>query len=179
MTEYARVYGGSLYDLAVEEKLTDAIKEEMLVIKGIFRENPEYIRLLCEPSIKKEERIDLIEKAFGDSTQRYLVSFLKLLCEKGILREFEGCLTEYVRRYNADNGIVEAVVTSAVALDEKQREALVSKLEKTSGKKVSLVERVEPDVVAGVKVEMEGVELDGTVSGRLNSLSRKLSDIKL
>ncbi len=179
MTEYARVYGGSLYDLAVEEKLTDAIKDEMLVIKGIFRENPEYIRLLCEPSIKKEERIDLIEKAFGDSTQRYLVSFLKLLCEKGILREFEGCLTEYVRRYNADNGIVEAVVTSAVALDEKQREALVSKLEKTSGKKVSLVERVEPDVVAGVKVEMEGVELDGTVSGRLNSLSRKLSDIKL
>ncbi len=179
MTEYARVYGGSLYDLAVEEKLTHAIKDEMLVIKGIFRENPEYIRLLCEPSIKKEERIDLIEKAFGAGTQRYLVSFLKLLCEKGILREFEGCLTEYVRRYNADNGIVEAVVTSAVALDEKQREALVSKLEKTSGKKVSLVERVEPDVVAGVKVEMEGVELDGTVSGRLNSLSRKLSDIKL
>ncbi|MBP5152309.1 MAG: ATP synthase F1 subunit delta [Lachnospiraceae bacterium] len=179
MTEYARVYGGSLYDLAVEENLTDAIKDEMLAVRELFRENPEYIRLLSEPSIKKEERIDLIEKAFGESTQRYLVSFLKLLCEKGILREYEGCLTEFVRRYNADNGIVEAVVTSAVALDDRQREALVSKLERTSGKKVSLVERVAPEVVAGVKVEMEGVELDGTVSGRLNGLSRKLSDIKL
>jgi F-type H+-transporting ATPase subunit delta len=179
MTEYARVYGGSLYDLAVEEKLTDAIKEEMLAIKEIFRENPEYLRLLSEPSIKKEERLSLIEKAFGDSAERYLVSFIKLLCEKGILGEYEGCLGEFVRRYNADNGISEVIVTSAVALNDEQKAALIQKLEKTSGKKISLTQRVDPGVVAGIKVEMEGVELDGTVSGRLSDLSRKLCEIKL
>ena len=29
MTQYARLYGGSLYDLAAEENLTDAIGEQM------------------------------------------------------------------------------------------------------------------------------------------------------
>ena len=86
MTEHARVYGGSLYDLAAEEQLTEAIKNDMQEIKQIFRDNPDYIRLLSEPSIKKDERTDLIEKAFGDGAQRYLVNFLKILCERNILK---------------------------------------------------------------------------------------------
>ena len=57
MTQTARVYGGSLYDLAAEEQLTDNIKQQMADILQLFRENPDYIRLLSEPSIPTEERI--------------------------------------------------------------------------------------------------------------------------
>ena len=177
MTEHARVYGGSLYDLAKEENLTEAIKEQLISIKQLFRENPDYIRLLSEPSIKKDERTKLIEDAFGNKAERYLVSFLKLLCERGLLNEFEGCCEEYVRRFNADHNIVEAVVTSAVALSESQLSALRSKLEKTGGKKVSIVQKIDPGVIAGLKVELEGTELDGTASGRLSDISRKLNEI--
>ena len=176
MTEYARVYGDSLYDLASEEKLTDAILEQMQEVKEIFRENPEYITLLSEPSIKKDERTDLIEKAFGEDAERYLVNFLKILCEKNILREYEGCVEEFTKRYNADHGIIEAVVTSAVALSSDRKKALKEKLEKVSGKKVSLVTKVNPAVIAGIKVELEGVEMDGSVQGRLGDISKKLSD---
>ena len=176
MTEYARVYGDSLYDLASEEKLTDAILKQLQEIREIFRENPEYITLLSEPSIKKEERTDLIEKAFGEDAERYLVNFLKILCEKNILREYEGCVEEFTKRYNADHGIIEAVVTSAVALSSDRKKALKEKLEKVSGKKVSLVTKVNPAVIAGIKVELEGVEMDGSVQGRLGDISKKLSD---
>ena len=41
MTQYARLYGGSLYALAAEENLTDAIGEQLKEIRAIFRENPE------------------------------------------------------------------------------------------------------------------------------------------
>ena len=176
MTEYARVYGGSLYDLASEEKLTDAILEEMREIKEIFSENPDYIKLLSEPSIKKAERTDLIEKAFGAEAERYLVNFIKLLCEKGLLNEYEGCVSEFTRRYNADHGIVEAVATSAVELSSDQTKALKAKLEKVSGKTVSLVTKVNPKLLGGLKVELEGKELDGTVSGRLDDISKKLGE---
>ena len=176
MTEYARVYGGSLYDLALEEKLTDAILEEMREIKQIFRDNPDYLKLLSEPSVKKAERTDLIEKAFGAEAERYLVNFLKILCERGLLYEYEGCVDEFTKRYNADNGIAEAVVTSAVALDEKQKKELIEKLKKVSGKNVSLETKVNPSVLGGLKVELEGKELDGTVSGRLYDISRKLKE---
>ena len=177
MTQTARLYGGSLYDLAVEEKLADTILEQMQEIRDIFRENPDYVKLLSEPSIPKEERIKLIEEAFGGQAERYLVNFIKLLCERGLLGEYAGCCEAFTRRYNADHGIAEAVVTSAVALREAQMTALREKLEKISGKKISLVQKTDPSVLAGLRVELEGKQLDGTVQGRLSGISKKLSEI--
>ncbi|URW86616.1 F0F1 ATP synthase subunit delta [Blautia wexlerae] len=91
MTKTARVYGGSLYDLAAEEKLDGQIMEQMIAVRQIFRENPGYLKLLGEPAIPEDERLKMIEEAFGGQAERYLVNFLKLLCERKILREFAGC----------------------------------------------------------------------------------------
>ena len=179
MTERSRVYGSSLYDLAAEEKLTDPIREQMLAIKQILRDNPDYIRLLAEPSIKKAERIGLIDAAFGSSCEKYLVSFLKLLCERDLLSEYEGCCDIFTKRYNEDHNISEAVVTSAVALSDSQLKALTAKLESMSGKKITLTTKIDPKVLAGLKVELDGKQLDGTVSGRLSGIKRKLDEVMI
>ena len=71
MTQTARLYGGSLYDLAAEEQLTDTIMEQMETVRNLFLENPDYVELLMEPSIPQEERNGLIEKAFGAGAERY------------------------------------------------------------------------------------------------------------
>ena len=177
MTQAARVYGGSLYDLATEEKLDGQIMEQMNEIRQIFRENPGYLKLLGEPAIPQEERIKLLDEAFGGQVEPYLLNFLKLLCEKKILREFSGCCEEFTRRYNVDHNIATAVVTSAVALTDEQMAALKDKLEKISGKTVTLTQKTDPTVLAGLKVELEGRQLDGTVKSRLDDLSRKLNEL--
>ena len=158
MTKIARVYGGSLYDLAAEEKLDGQIMEQMIAVRQIFRENPGYLKLLGEPAIPEDERLKMIEEAFGGQAERYLVNFLKLLCERKILREFAGCCEEFIRRYNSAHGIAEAVVTSAVKLSDTQMEALKAKLEKLSGKKVYLVQKTDASVLGGLRVELEGVQ---------------------
>ena len=177
MTQIARLYGGSMYELAAQEQLTDTVLEQMQVIRQLFRENPDYVGLLSEPSIPKEERADLLETAFGNEAERYLVNFLKLLCDRGILGDYAGCCEEYTRRYNADHNIATAVVTSAVALSDEQMAALKDKLEKISGKTVSLTQKKDPTVLAGLRVELEGKQLDGTVKSRLDGLSRKLNEL--
>lgn len=176
MTKTAKLYGGSLYELAVQEKLAETIKEQMGQIRMLFRENPDYIRLLSEPSIPKQERNALIEDAFGKQAERYLVNFIKLLCERNILREYGDCCEEFMRRYNAGHGIVEAIVTSAVTLTPQQMDALREKLEKLSGKQVSLTQKKDVTVLAGLRVELDGKQLDGTVQGRLWGLSKKLKE---
>jgi len=156
MTETARVYGGSLYELAQEEHLEEEILSEMKEIRALFRENPEYPRLLSEPSIPRKERIGLIDAAFGSQAEPYLVNFIKLLCEKNLLRE--------------------AVVTSAASLSKEQEELLKKKLETMSGKTVVMELKTDPSVLAGVRVELDGKLFDGTVKGRLAELSRRISD---
>ena len=176
MTETARVYGGSLYELAAEEHLEEEILSEMKEIRALFRENSEYPRLLSEPSIPRKERIGLIDAAFGGQAEPYLVNFIKLLCEKNLLREFGGCQEAFQRRYYAAHNIAEAVVTSAASLSKEQEELLKKKLETMSGKTVVMELKTDPSVLAGVRVELDGKLFDGTVKGRLAELSRRISD---
>ena len=68
-------------------------------------------------------------------------------------------------------------MTSAVPLKTEQMQALKEKLEKISGKKVSIIQKTDVSVLAGLRVEMEGKQLDGTVQGRMSGLSRKLNEI--
>ena len=105
------------------------------------------------------------------------MNFLKLLCERKILREFAGCCEEFTRRYNLAHGISEAVVTSAVKLSDQQMEALKAKLEKVSGKQVYLVQKTDVSVLGGLRVELEGVQLDGTVQSRISGISKKLNEL--
>ena len=68
-------------------------------------------------------------------------------------------------------------MTSAVKLSETQMEALKAKLEKISGKKVYLVQKIDASVLAGLRVELEGVQLDGTVQSRISGISKKLNEM--
>lgn len=174
MTETARIYGESLYDLAAEEKLTGKILEQMDQIRMIFRKNPEYERLLSEPSIPQKERMGLIEKAFGDQAQRYLVNFIKLLCEKNLLGEYAGCYEAYKNRYYEEHRIAEAIVTSVCPLTEEQLVRLREKMEKISGKEIVLIQRTDPSLLAGIRVELDGVLLDGTVKNRIDEISDRI-----
>lgn len=176
MSKAGDLYGQSLYDLAAEENLTDEILGEMSAVKEIFTENPDYVTLLSEPSVPKKERLQLVDEAFNGSLQPYLMSFIKILIEKGLLREYSACYKRFRLSYNEAHGIAEALVTTAVALDDTQLSQLKEKLEKISGKKVLLDQKTDPSVLGGVRVDLEGQLFDGTVKGRLSELRRRVDE---
>ena len=179
MTTATSVYGQSLYDLAAEEGLSEEILKQMEAVQAIFKENPDYITLLLEPSIPRRERLGLLEEAFKGQVHPYLQNFLMILLENSLLRGFSACCRTYRESYNKDHGIEEATVTSAVALTEAQVKSLKSKLEAISGKTVILRQKVDSSVLGGLRVEIGSRLLDGTVMGRLADLRKKVSETVL
>ena len=174
MTELAKRYGGSLYELAAEEHLEARLLEELDGAVACIRAEPAYLRLLSTPSIPKKERCALLDEAFGGQAHPYVVNFLKILCEEGALRELPGCARAYRTRYNKDNGIVEVTATAAAALSADAREKLTKKLEAVTGKTIDLTVQVDPSVLGGVRLDMDGVRLDGTVRHRLDAIRSEI-----
>lgn len=179
MTETAKVYGDSLYELSLEENSAAAMLTELDGVVELFRQNPDYKRLLSEPSLPRAERLGLLDEAFRGRTDPYLLNFMKLLCERGSIGELAGCARQFRRRYNQDNGILEATVTSAVALTDAQKAALGKKLSDMTGKKVDLTEKVDPSLLGGLRLDMEGQRFDGTVQNRLDKLRNTLANTVL
>ena len=124
MTDLAEEYGKGLYDLTEEEHISEDVLAQLRVLKGLFRDQPDFIRLLCNMSLAKEERTAILDGALRGQVHPYVLNFLKILCERGALHEFEGCVSAFTALYNQAHGIVEASVTTGVPLEEEQRTRL-------------------------------------------------------
>ena len=180
MTEVAKMYGGSLYDLAAEEGLEESILTQLDQVTALFGQYPDWLRLLSQPNIPKKERCALLDEALAPGgVHRYLLNFLKLLCERGSLGEVKGCAREYRRRYNAAHGILEVTAVSAVPLTPEQTEKLRQKAQQMTGKAVELTVKLDKRVLGGIRLELDGVQLDGTVRSRLETLSRRIENTVL
>ncbi len=179
MTTASSLYGRSLYDLAKEEGLSEEILSQMKTVGDILRDNPEYVSLLSEPSIPMQERLSLVDKAFSEDLQPYLLNFMKILLERGMLRGYQESYRMFRKMYNEDHSITDALVISAVPLTDDQREKLKGRLEQISGKTVIMKERLDEKVLGGIRIEMDGRTLDGTVSGRLSALRKKVKEVVL
>lgn len=174
MTGLAKEYGEGLYELSRDERLLDEMHGELREIAALLEAEPEFTRLLCSRAIEREKRLQVVDDTFRDRAHNYIVNYMKLLVEKERFECFADSVRWFHQRYNDDFGIVEARVTSAVALSDADREALRQKLEQMSGKKVSLISRVDATLIGGIRVEMDGKRYDNTIQNKLSRLRQSL-----
>lgn len=176
MTQIAKNYADALYELARDEGLDEQIYAQLREIQALMEENPDYVRLLSAPNLPKPERLAALDEAFSGRVHPYLLHFLKLLCERGHIRELKDCAIQYRRRRNADLGILDAVAITAVPLRAELREKLRARLQALTGKQIELQYRVDPGVLGGIRLEYDGKALDGTVRSRLAGIEKTLSE---
>ncbi len=176
MTEFGREYGDGLYALCAEEKITDAVLAQLAELKGLFRENPDFIRLLSNMSIPKTERVLVADQALQGQVHPYVLNFVKLLVERGAVYEFESCESAYRESYQADHLISEAGVTTAKPLTDAQRSQLIEKLRRMTGRQIQLKETTDPSVLGGVLLELDGRRYDNTIRHRLNDIRQAIKE---
>lgn len=179
MTEVGSVYGQALYSLAKEENLSVDIAAQLEVLQRSFREAPDFLKLLENPSLTKEERCNILEESFRGKIHDYLLNFLKILTEKSDIRHFFYCCEAYEDRFNQDNGILKVTAVTAVTMSEAQEEKLKAKLGQITGKQIKLLCRVNPEVLGGIRLDYQGQRLDDTVSHRLDTIRDLLNNTVL
>ena len=77
----AKNYGDALFMLAKELNEIDTVKADFDTLCEIIVHNQEYLKLLDTPSLSREERVKLVDTAFG-TLNKNLVNMLKILSER-------------------------------------------------------------------------------------------------
>ena len=179
MTQAAKTYAQALYDLAKDEGLGKTILEELTVLKDVFADTPQYSKLLSTPDIPKQERCAILDEAFRGKVHPYVLNFLKILTEKGYIRQFPDCCDSYRGFYNEDNGILVVKAVSAIILSDEQKQKLTAKLESTTGKQIDLQCSVDAAQLGGLRLSYNGTQVDGTVKNRLDAIGKLLKNTVL
>lgn len=164
-------YAEALFLLSCEEKNEEKYLSDLRLVKSVFDSEPEYIELLHSPSITKEEKLAIIDSAFGGRINENVVSFLKLLCENNRIEYINACFEDYEKLYNQIKRVIVARVISAVKLTEKEKSEIVARLEKKFKHRVELECEIDESILGGIVIKTDDIIMDG-------SLKRKMRDVK-
>ena len=175
MTDIAKEYGTALFMLACEENEKKSYAQALKTVKETFLEYPQYTELLSSPSISLKERIGVIEKTFSGVVPEHVLSYLKLLCEKGRMQCFLESVDEYNALLDASEHVANAKITSAVELTDAEKEKLINKLELTEKCKVCAEYFVDATLLGGLIVEVDGRIMDGSLRHRLQEVKEVMN----
>ena len=168
-------YAQALFSLAEEENVMDKVFSDLCVVSAVLKESPEYAKIIDTPALPKEERLGLIDKAFGGLNE-YVVNVLKMLCDGHNAYAFSRLFSEFTKLYNDKLGIVEVEAVSAVALTEGETERLKKALFTKLGKQVSIRNTVDKGILGGLILRYDSLQLDGSVKAGLEKIERGLKD---
>lgn len=172
----AAAYGEALFLLTEELSETERARDDVSAVISLIEANPSYVSLLDSPALSREERLGLIEEAFG-KLNRNLVNLIKMLSEKRLAGILKKALCTYLELYDSSRGIERVEAISAVPLTKAQCDRLKAKLEAITGKQIIVRNTHDPELLGGMKLRYLGIQLDGTVKSRLESFEKRLSEL--
>lgn len=174
MSRVAIRYSKALFLLALEKEQLPAIEKDVSFVKEQIEINDNFKNFLLNPLVAAKTKTNLLKKTFNGSINDLTMNFLILTSSKKrseylseIFNRFELLAREY-------NGILSAEVFSAVPLDSEQSQAIRSRLEKKTGKKIRLVEIVEKSLLGGIIVKIKDSVTDYSLKRQLERLKEKM-----
>lgn len=175
MTTTSREYAEALFELAAQAGVTEETSEGLETVVSALLQTPEYRALLASPAIGKEERLAALDEAFRGKIPDVLLAILRMMVSRGHVSALNGMARDYDELARGYRGESIAVVTSAVPLKEAETVALRAKLEKKLGRKIILRCAVNPALIGGVRVEVDGRVIDGSIRNKLDEIKEVMN----
>ena len=175
MTTTSREYAEALFELEVQGGVTKETSEGLETVVSALLQQPDYRALLASPAIGKEERLAALDTAFRGKIPEILLAILRMMVSRGHVSALTGMARDYEELARGYRGESMAVVTSAVPLKEAETVALRAKLEKKLGRQVILQCRVDPALIGGVRVDVDGRVIDGSIRNKLEEIKEVMN----
>lgn len=106
-----------------------------------------------------------------------LLAVLTELVQRDQLDILPAIADAYRTMTEEDDEVVGVTVTTAVPLDDALRASLTERCERELGRKVFLIEHVDPSIIGGIVLEARGQRRDISVKTRLRAMRDNLASI--
>lgn len=167
----ATPYARALLEVAIDRKLLPAIRREMAALTKLVETSSDLRVVLANPTITETERARVVEELGRRlNLTRELLHFLLILSQKRRLARFLDVAREFERQADVHDGLVRAEVRASVALDAPQRVKLSKALEQATGRRVVLECIVDPSLIGGMRVKVDGRVYDASLRTQLEQL---------
>ena len=163
-----------MFELATEEGKVEEWTRRLAAVRDLLSD-PSVAAVLTNPTIPVDRRMELISSAPHELDPE-ATNLARLLIESNRVKQIAGVAEEFEVLADAAAGRVRATVTTAVELDQAERDKVAHQLSERLGKEVRMTVVVDKGILGGLKLQYGDHLIDASVATKLQQLRRRLAD---
>ncbi|AIQ14852.1 F0F1 ATP synthase subunit delta [Paenibacillus durus] len=175
-TVVAKRYAKALFEVAVEEKKTLEVEQELKALVSALDSNTDLQRFISTPKISGEDKLAVLKQTLEGKLSNVVINTLELLVERGRMSILSELLDSYVKIEGESLGLADATVYSMYELNEQEKKAVAEEFGTLTGRKIRVANVVDKSLLGGLKVIIGDTLYDGSLAGKLERLEKSFND---
>lgn len=174
MAKLSARYAAALFELSMEKKSLDESYDQAVVMLDTLK-GSECRRIITHPHISRNEKREFFDKIFGNGINEDLRGLLQLAISKNREAYILPSLGEFIEMADRYKRKTTATVVSAYELGAGEISQLKAALTKKLNKIVDISLKVDPSIIGGFYIYVDGYLIDRTIKKQLHDMKTSIS----
>lgn len=169
-------YANALADIALAQSASTPVLQQLGDFASAYQESPELRNFFASPAASTEAKRGVVEKISARlGASKIVRNFLFVVVDHQRMHQLPEIFTTFQDVLRERQGIAEAEVFSAVALNDAQKTEMTQTLERVTGKKIEAKFSLDRNLLGGILVRVGDTIYDGSLRNRLNGMRERLT----
>ena len=170
-----RGYARNLMELANQENMVESCYSEIKAINDELNNNPELARYMVSADYSSDDKKRKLQEVFNNELDNSILHGLFLVIDNLPKKHMElELIHEFLDYYYQSRGIIFGTVYSAEKLDPREINTVEIAFSHKLDKTIRVENKVDPELIGGVKVVINESVWDGTYRAKLDDLRNQL-----
>ncbi len=168
MTEKINIISNIYADsLILIEGDQDLLLQNLISVRDTIETFGDFSEVIQNPTIDKHIKYEIIDEIFQKKINDNIISFIKLLIEKGRLNELNAIIQAYSDKIDQNKNIKRANIVSAIEISDDYKTQIVEKLEEKYNTKIVPSWKIDEDIIGGLIIKVNDDVIDNSIRSKL------------
>lgn len=168
-------YGTALVEAARDVGKENQILEEAQAVVQLIKDEPDLHQFINYPGVSADEKKEVLKNIFEGRICEELLNFLYILVDKRRTMNFERIIKVYKSLVEREEGVSYGTVYSVVKLSDERMAELEEQTSKLLQMNVKLENELDPSLLAGFKILVEGKIIDASYRKKFDELASQMN----
>lgn len=170
-------YAKSLIDLANEKGQLEKVFADMQWLQAVCKSNRDFVNLLRSPIIKADTKKKILAAVTAGKIGELTTAFNNLLITKGRESNLPEIVSAFITAYKEQKNIHTIKLTTATAVSDSIRTAIVDQVKKSAGyQNIELEEKVDADIIGGFVLQIGDQLVDASIAYDLKTIAKQFEN---
>ena len=171
----SRSYAIALYELSKENSELDNVENGMKSLDELINRSSDFKEMILSPTVSKEDKRNVIFAiADKNNFSKILKKFLGHITIKNRLFFLKKIIKSFLNLVSKKKGELKAKLISPKKLSVEEQKKIQSELSKDFKSQLKINYEYDPDLIAGLIIQIGSVMIDTSIKTKLKKLERNM-----